>query len=241
MLVKITDRCTMQCTHCMEDARPEGADMSMETFIKVVDFIEKNDFAFIMLSGGEPTDHPQFCEFVRLAKDRLGNEPMRILVLSNGLFWRDEERRNEYMALGVQFQVINDPRYYPTKVDRIEHPNVLYDDKIMAPLSPFGRAKANGFEAGRLSPLCFNLRSAARNFRDFRNAVMFLRQKGKMCIPSIITDGSIVAGESKFCHKIGTVGSSNLELTNRLVQMRCNACGLVDNLTPELRAAIGED
>jgi len=220
----------------MENARPEGKDMSMETFVKVVDFIDRNGFFFILISGGEPTDHPLFCDFVNLAKAKL-----KVIVLSNGLFWRDEKRRDQYMALDVQFQVINDSRYYPIKVDRIDHPNVLYDDKIMAPLTPIGRAKTSGFVAGRMSPLCFNLRSAVRSIRDFHDAVLFLRQKGKMCIPSIIVDGSIVAGESQFCHKIGTVESSNVELTNRLAQMRCNACGLADNLTPELRAMIGED
>lgn len=235
MLVKITDRCSMGCTHCMENARPEGSDMTMETFVKVVDFIDRNEFFFMLISGGEPTDHPTFCDFVNLAKTKL-----KVIVLSNGLFWRDEKRREEYMTLGVQFQVINDSRYYPIKVDQIDHPNVLYDDKIMAPLTPLGRAKTGGFETGRMSPLCFNLRSAIRHF-NFREAVLFLRQKGKMCIPSIVVDGSIVAGESQFCHKIGTVESSNVELTNNLVQMRCNACGLAKNLTLELRKMIGEE
>jgi hypothetical protein len=214
--------------------------MSMEMFIKTLDFIDKNGFVFIMLSGGEPTDHPQFCEFVKLAKDRLGDEPMKVLVLSNGLFWADEKRREMYLALKVAFQIINDARYYPQKVARIDHPHVLYDDKIMAPLTPLGRAKKNGLEAGRISPLCFNFRSAVRQVRDFREAVLILRQNGKMCSPSVTEDGSIVAGECCSCHKIGTVESRNIELTNQAVQMKCNACGLADNLTPELRAHIGE-
>ena len=236
MLVKITERCSMQCSHCLENAGPEGYDMSMETFVKVVDFIHRNELVFMLMSGGEPTDHPLFCDFVNLAKSKL-----KISVLSNGLFWKDEKRREEYMALGVQFQIINDPKYYPIRVDRIEHPNVMFDDKIMAPITPIGRAKTNDLQAGRMSPLCFNLRSAVRTFGDFYSAVMFLRQKGKMCIPSIITDGGIVAGESRFCHRIGTVDSSNLELTLGLTQMRCNYCGLSKNLSPELRAVIGEE
>ena len=40
--------------------------------------------------------------------------------------------------------------------------------------------------------------------------------------------------------RIGTVDSSNEELTRGLVEMRCNRCGLVDNLTPEQKRAIGE-
>ena len=233
MLVKITSHCTMGCTHCMEDAGPGGEHMTLETFERVIDFIDRNEFLFAMLTGGEPTDHPQFVDFVHLAKRKL-----KVLVMSNGLFWSDPIRRQQYMDLGIDFQIINDPRYYPQRVEPIKHPRVLYDDKLIAPITPLGRAK--DMESGRKAPLCFNLRSAVRSFRDFRNAVMFMRQNAKMCTPSILTDGSIVAGESRFCYKIGTVENSNLELTNNLAQMKCNQCGLADNLSTELRTVIGE-
>jgi hypothetical protein len=226
----------------MEAAVPNGSHMSMEMFVKALDFIDRNKFMFVMLSGGEPTDHPQFCEFVKTAKAKLGSEPLRVLVLSNGLFWANERRREEYLALNVNFQIINDPEYYPIRVDRIDHPRVLYDDKIMAPITPLGRAitLSRKPKASRMSPLCFNLRSATRQLKDFQKAVLLLRQAGKMCTPSIKEDGAIVAGESCFCHYLGHVESSNVELTNRVMDMKCNVCGLVDNLTPEFKKIIGE-
>lgn len=220
----------------MEDAGPDGTHMSEDTFRKTIDFILRNNFVFLLMSGGEPTEHPQFMDFVRMAQ-QVGTE---IIVLSNGMFLHNGHR-DEYLSLGVKFQIINDPVYYPIRVEPMEHPNILvFDTKIMAPVSPLGRAKKNGIVSGRMSPLCFNLRSVTRRLRDFRNAVQFLRLDNKMCTPSVTTEGDVVAGESRFCSKIGTVESSNLELTNRIAELKCSKCGLVNNLSPEYKAAIGE-
>lgn len=234
MLVKITTVCRMCCSHCMEDAGPEGQHMTAEIFEKVIDFITRNNFVFLMISGGEPTEHPEFADFVKMAR----SAKLETIVLSNGMFLNNVHR-DEYLSLGVKYQIINDPKYYPTKIDPVSHPNIsVFDTKIMAPISPFGRAL--NMKAGRINPLCFNLRSATRQLRDFRDAVHFLRLNGKMCIPSITVEGDIVAGESRFCSKIGTVESSNIELTNRVVDLKCSKCGLVNNLDHRHRTAIGE-
>lgn len=236
MLVKITTQCHMGCKHCMEDSLPVGANMSEDTFRKACDFIKRNEFMFVLMSGGEPTDHPQFTEFVGISK----SHGLKTVVLSNGLFLKDE-RRDEILNSGADFQIINDPEYYPVKVEPFSHPAIqVFDTKIMAPLSPFGRAVKNGLSIGRSSPMCFNLRSATRHFRDFKEAVLFIRGHGKMCTPSITVEGDIVAGESRFCSKIGTVESSNMELTNRVVGLRCSNCGLVNNLHDFQKKAIGE-
>ena len=39
MLIMITNRCHMNCPHCMQDARPDGKLMTDETFEKVLDFV----------------------------------------------------------------------------------------------------------------------------------------------------------------------------------------------------------
>lgn len=236
MLVKITTQCNMGCKHCMENALPEGQHMSLETFHKVCDFILRNDFMFMLISGGEPTEHPQFEELIKIAL----TTGLKTVVLSNGLFLTTENR-DAFLSLGADFQIINDPEYYPIKVEPFNHPRIqVFDTKIMAPLSPFGRALKNNLKIGRSSPMCFNLRSAARHFRDFKEAVLLIRSRGKMCTPSIRVDGSIVAGESRFCTRIGTVESTNLELTNSVIEMKCSNCGLVNNLSDLHKGAIGE-
>jgi hypothetical protein len=74
--------------------------------------------------------------------------------------------------------------------------------------------------------------------RDFSEAILSLRMSGKMCTPSIDVHGNVLAGESRFCHKIGTVESSEEELLENLLTMECNKCGLEDNLQPMLKNVI---
>lgn len=233
MLVKITNRCQMQCTHCMDKCGPVGEDMPPDVFDNVVEFIVKNGFLIAMISGGEPTDHPRLTDYVGRAQCA----GLKVIILSNGLFLQDD-RRERVLGLNVPIQIYNDPRYYPIKVEPEEHPNIaIFATKING-LVPQGRA--TGMKTDRTSPPCFNLRSITRSVWDFRNAVLSLRMMGKMCTPSINVDGSIVAGECRTCYKIGTVNSSNMELTNALAEMRCNQCGLVDNLDDKYKRVIGE-
>jgi hypothetical protein len=235
MLVKITTQCGMGCSHCMEDALPSGEHMSMDVFVKSLSFIERvyKDIKIIMISGGEPTEHPQLLDFIKLL------DGWYVIVMSNGLFLKN---LNTYLTTsllfsGVTLQIYNDLRYYPIKVDPINHPRVIFGDRINL-MSPFGRAKTNNLKSDRQSPVCFNLRSAAGNLKSFSEAVKTLRLSGKMCTPSIDFNGNIIAGESRFCHKIGTVESSEEELLENLLNMECNKCRLEDNLSLILKKCI---
>ena len=232
MLVKITTQCSMGCTHCMEEALPTGEHMPLETFKRILPFIEKcyGGIRIIMLSGGEPTEHPDILKIIELVKD------WNVILLSNGLFYSGP-LKDPILDSGIAIQIYNDPDYYPTRVEPIKHPNVLFAARINL-LSPFGRAKKNNLKCGRTSPLCFNLRSCVRAKRDFREGLMALRLMEKMCSPSIDVHGDVRAGESRFCHKIGTVESSFAELSNNLLFMKCNKCGLEDDLAPMYLKAI---
>ena len=231
MLVKITNMCHMVCSHCMDEAGPDGKHMSMETFGHTLNFIERFDLKIIFMSGGEPTDHPQFKEFVIMARKR----DLPVMVSSNGMFMPE---RSDLLDLEARWQIINDPRYYPKRIPRIEHPNVFYAEEIPAPITPIGRSK--NAQGGRMSPLCFNLRSITRSMGCFQRAILQLRLLGKMCIPGVNIDGSIVAGESRFCHVIGNVQDTDETLTKNIIAMTCSRCGLVNNLDQTLKTAIGE-
>jgi hypothetical protein len=219
----------------MIEASPDGQHMTMETFERVLPWIKDIDHPVVMLSGGEPTEHPQLIEMVDMAIA----SGFKTLVLSNGKFANTKVLCGELLNRDVMIQVTNDVRYYPEKYPVINHPKVVHIDSIIA-MSPFGRALTNKIECNRQSPLCFNLRSATRGLKDFRQALVFLRSKIKMCTPSVNIDGSISAGESHLCTKIGMVGDSNLKLTNAVCNMRCSKCGLVDNLSPVHKEALGE-
>jgi organic radical activating enzyme len=235
MLVRITERCKMGCTHCMINASPSGMHMSMETYGLVVDFIKDNNFMVIMLSGGEPTEHPDLLQMIDIAKQK----GLYVLLLSNGMFLESDKYTTEILSKNILIQVTNDERFYPHRIKKIEHPNISYEDHIRM-VSPFGRSLENKLECSRQSPMCFNLRSATRKFHNFGEAVRYLRTIPKMCIPSINPDGSLSAGEANSCSKFGFVTDSMERLTSNLCTMRCNKCGLVDKLDPLYKSAINE-
>lgn len=225
----------MGCSHCMINAGQTGQHMSLDTYKRVLGFIEKTMFPFIMVSGGEPMEHPDVLTMLKMAIDA----GFKTTLLSNGMFLTDQELTKAILDLDIFVQVTNDPRFYPKEVPHVEHKNIIYENNIRL-VSPFGRALENNIPVTRQSPLCFNLRSIVRHYHDFFQGLLMLRQKVKMCTPSINIDGSISAGESNSCHHIGTVNDSNLVLTNKLCSMTCAKCGLVHNLDDPHKTAIGE-
>lgn len=234
MLVRVTERCNMGCSHCFIDAKPSGAHMTLDTYKEVLRFIEWLKMPFILLSGGEPTQHPDIIKMVSLAK----KQKVKVILLSNGTFLEKIELKKKIDALNITIQITNDKRYYPKRVPIINSPNYMYTTSI-GEITPMHRAKINNIGSGRKSPLCFNLRSILRHYKDFKKSIEQLRQKGKMCTPSINIDGSISAGESNFCPAFGTVDNREA-LTDNLYRFTCDKCGLVRNLDDRHLCAIGE-
>jgi hypothetical protein len=225
----------MGCSHCAINAGPDGKHMPMAIFEQALKFISWTGFPFIMLTGGEPTLHPEFMEILQMAV----NKKLKTLLLSNGSFLENDILTKRILKTGVLIQITNDDRFYPQRVPVISHPQIMYENRIRL-VSPFGRALTNKIETKRQSPTCFNLRSVTRNVRDFIAGVQLLRGVQKFCTPSINIDGSIAAGEMNTCTTFGTVYDSNLALTNNLCSMTCKKCGLVNNLPAQHKEVIGE-
>jgi MoaA/NifB/PqqE/SkfB family radical SAM enzyme len=119
----------------MINAVPNGEIMSWTVFEKTVKFIQETRIPFIMLSGGEPIDHPLFLGIVNYAK----KHGLHTIILSNGMFLEDKELREKVLDLGCVIQITNDKRYYPKTVPIIKHELLCYEDTLRQ-LSPFGRA-----------------------------------------------------------------------------------------------------
>ena len=236
MLVRITNRCYMNCSHCMIDASPLGEHMTLEVYSQALDFVERYSCfgSMVMLSGGEPTDHPNILEMI----DRALAKQIKVLLLSNGLFVENKELAKELLQRDISIQVTNDARFYPKKVQEIDHARVMYERNIRL-ISPFGRAVKNQISCSRSSPLCFNLRSLVRN-TSLYFAIFKLRLLGKFCTPSINVDGTLAAGESSFCSTFGNVTESDSQLTERLHELKCGRCGLYEGLDRRYLEAIGE-
>jgi sulfatase maturation enzyme AslB (radical SAM superfamily) len=60
MLIRVTNKCTMGCRHCMiEASAPDGEHMTSEMFEKALDISSLLYSHVILLSGGEPFEHPR--------------------------------------------------------------------------------------------------------------------------------------------------------------------------------------
>ena len=254
MLLKVTNRCGAGCSHCMEDSTPAGAHMSLDTFEAALDFTARTEgIAWrtgipprILLSGGECTEHPEIVAFVERVRAR-GFLPM---LLSNGHFLADNALRDALLRPEwpeILVQVTYDPRFYPKRpTQRVNDPRIVYVDALTV-LLPLGRqARKTGRPPlpFRKGPSSFNLRSLAQQTRSFSLAVCALRLRaatgsGGSCTPSVSQDGSVVAGESNLCFRLGTVWDSEETLTAAILTMgSCNRCGLETNLSPEQRRAL---
>lgn len=248
MLIKITTRCSMGCSHCMEDARPDGDDMTLEMFDQALDLcswlepVQTLGYNLVLLSGGEPSEHPHLVTMLKGAKRR-GFQP---ILVTNGMWLADEERRDAILEAAKLVQVTNDPRFYPEAPPRVEHPAVSYENSLSTTL-PLGRfaGKQHDEVPERQSPCCFNLRSVTRSYGDVRTALALLRARSAFaltgtCTPSICVDGTLVPGETRFCRPIGDVNSTAEDITRELCNMTCDRCGLVEKLGLEHRRAVNE-
>jgi radical SAM protein with 4Fe4S-binding SPASM domain len=92
--LSITRRCRRRCRYCFaqyELARDHVLDMPPEVYEAALAFLVRSGVPEVRLLGGEPTEHPQFCEYVAAAHGR----GFRVLVFSGGLI---PQPVLEYMA-----------------------------------------------------------------------------------------------------------------------------------------------
>ena len=238
--------------------------MTLQTFARAIECMERLETLamfrgaprLVLLSGGECTEWPLLVEAIAFVRDR-GIIPV---LISNGLWLGPDASGNdpiEAMRLRAAIlgtdqifvQVTYDPRFYRREPPRIDDPRVSYVNALnhITPLGRVvrsGRIDARGLPL-RMGPTSFNLRSITRATGSIAETIAMLRLRALEghpghCIPSITHEGYVLAGETRSCYQIGTVDSSNDDLTRAVLAMgSCNRCGLEDHLNAEQRQAIG--
>lgn len=239
MLLHITDKCSMGCPHCLGDYKPDGEHMTEQVFRDSIEFILKtNPIVHIALTGGEPTEHPDFVKFMDILFDILDNTPPTldmphlVTITTNG-FWclthPDEAKRiaNGSKTVHVEWQVSADKRYYPIRLD-VDNPLfkearfTLCDDCVTR-IYPQGRALDNKIPYQSKAPKCFNLRSVLKQL-SLSSAVTHLLMRGFTCTPSIGINGDIKLGESKLCPSCASIYDDISTIENRIRNFHCHKC-----------------
>jgi hypothetical protein len=212
---------------------PDGEHMSMETYRQVIKFTKKHDFPLILLSGGEPTLHPDLMQMIAFNK----KQKIKTFLLSNGTFLKNGQLKQRLLKSGIEIQVTNDEKYYPVKVPIISHPRVSYEDTLRV-INPCEKTRENNIPVTEKGPTCFNVRSISRHCTMLKQVIIQLRSMTNACTPSINIDGTLVAGEADSCAPIGTVWDGGASILNRLQNLQCTECGLINNLSDIHRDAI---
>lgn len=260
MLIKITESCSMGCPHCLNDSKPNGRDMSMDTARLVMRFIKKylNDSrsSTYLISGGEPTEHHDFMKICEYFLDEI--EKLRgikyVVITTNG-FWilshKDEARKlvsRARQGMEVFFQVSADKRYYPKRLD-VSDPiwkekGFMLVDNCVGWVYPLGRARGGGYPINHKATACANIRLIAAQMgseNKLSRILDVLKASGKVCTPSIKVDGGIGLGESDLCPSVGSVFMSDEDILKAIRSFRCNKCyPLNRNLAKPIREMLGE-
>lgn len=247
MLLALTYKCSMCCTHCLADANPYKSEMPMGVLLNAIELINKLGVKSLLITGGEPTEHPEFFKFISKIIDVY--KEIILVVLSNGSFVNDNEKLREVIELldssvRLRIQITTDERFYPDHKKTVHskellefianyHKKVYFVDRLIDKISPYGRALKNHkdlIDRSRV-PSCTNLYLIARQVRTMREIIKYLELKGKFCTPLITPNGTVLAGEAYSCSAIGTVKSEPEEIYNNLKQgFCCNNCGQSRNI-----------
>lgn len=111
-IIEITNHCNLECPICIVQNR-HNYNMTRDEFAATIDGLVEKEGVLdtVNLSGGEPTMHPEFLDFLDLARRA---EISRVSVSTNGLrvaadldFCRELARRNVYVNL--QLDALSNP------------------------------------------------------------------------------------------------------------------------------------
>lgn len=247
MLIKLTEKCSMGCRHCMNDAKAIGKEMSLDVLKDSLKFMRKTGTDIVLIvTGGEPTEHSKFSDCLKLIIDHAADGiACGITVTTNGVWMAENpEKFNklcDYAELkGVEllWQVTTVREYYPKQIDitksvyRRKNVTVCTDIEAMYPQ---GRALTNKLPWQSKCSKCFNVRAIAKQVDNckFGDIVKLLFLRGKMCTPHIKVNGDIGLGESDLCPPIASIYDDEKEIVKKIRNCKCNKCSIVNDKLPE--------
>lgn len=73
--ISITNWCDRECNFCYKKSGKTGHHLSIENYVKIVDQAAKMKVLQIALGGGNPNQHPDFCEILRLTREKYNIVP----------------------------------------------------------------------------------------------------------------------------------------------------------------------
>lgn len=208
MIIQITNRCHMGCSHCMQCSSPDGANMTTGTFFEAVKFAERSNAHVILLTGGEPTEHPDFEDMVATCCRKF----VMVMITTNGMWIDTPEKVDAMQRLFARYdnlttQITNISKYYPKSVD-IQQIKDLFGCKAFFEtehlnLLALGRAaqdpvlvRESESSLGTMS--CFSSALVSAQL-PYQMAIANMESRGKFCHPLVDYRGNLHWSESCQC------------------------------------------
>lgn len=252
MVVKITERCSMNCTHCFNRAHGQGPDMDFDMLEKVIQKLNEFPYRLLLISGGEPAEHPQLLMVMEyMARNLRRLKEIVVVLATNGLYFENHlelARKIHNLFPTLQIQVTNDRRFYPVDIDeskpfyRERYVTVCREVEM---ITPQGRALDNHIPTPRTASSCVNCRSIIHQIprHTIEADIQALEAHHKFCTPTIGVDGMLRAGESSLCPGFASVEDDNATISRKLMEFRYNQCaetaGLNRHIPQMLKEMLG--
>mgnify|MGYP001040269877 CR=1 FL=1 len=245
MLIQITNKCHEMCGHCLQCSNPDGKHMDETTFRNALKFAHFLGVSAYVITGGEPTEHPQFFQFCQyldrfIQKDKL---IAGFSITSNGMWFPDRKAEMEELAKlknYVGMQVYTNPKWYKDAPFILDHareinaiPKVQVDTDEIRSMQDLGRAKNNGQAQKEVADnrhymSCLNGHLLFKQVNPTRKLKGLDHQPGIMCKPCIDYKGDVHLSESCNCPSFGNVNDDYmLDIFNNLRESKpCCKCAL---------------
>lgn len=233
----------MGCPHCMQDSSPRGKHMTDETWKKVLAFCEQAQPLVVNITGGEPTEHP---DWLRITRSVLALPSVKaVAIITNSAWIEDNATRIQMAKLirgskgRVKVQVYSNPKYYKDHEWTVAHEAQFrsigctpsFHDPIF--MQDLGRARNNCQEEVAESthvPSCINSHLIARQAPDFQDFFRMCVMAAKFCRPLIDIDGNIHMSESWKCPTVANVSEGvNVAFLKMRASRPCGGCRLYQN------------
>lgn len=230
----------MGCSHCMQCSTPDGGNMTTGIFLEAVKFAERSNVHVMLITGGEPTEHPDFEDIVAVCCRKF----IMVIITTNGMWIDDPDKVHTMKCLfdkydNLTMQVTNISKYYPKTVDtqRIEDlfgHNVAFETNHLNLLA-LGRAsqdpdliKESEGSLGTMS--CFSSALVSAQL-PYQMAIANMESRGKFCHPLIDYRGYLHWSESCQCPSFAHLSDGFDEIIRKAHSWRpCLQCHDADKL-----------
>lgn len=244
MMIKITERCSMGCSHCMNSAKADGMDMPLDIFRDAIQFLKENSIGqFLVLTGGEPTEHKQFWEMMQLLKEMGKGYFLNVTITTNGEnILKEKSRYVEFQKsceFPVCFQISADKRFYPRRINvkdsLFKNLAFVLCDNCVTQIYPQGRAMENHLPWIAKASKCFNVRAVSKQIATddtLQKLEGILAAHGKHCTPHIKINGDIGLGESDLCPSCSSIYKDGKQIMDDIRTFTCHGCDFINQQLP---------